>query len=52
MQAVSLIASELFGHENGAFTGALQQRQGRFELASAGTIFFWMKLENCRLILK
>jgi transcriptional regulator with GAF, ATPase, and Fis domain len=35
----SLIASELFGHERGAFTGALQQRQGRFELASGGTIF-------------
>jgi formate hydrogenlyase transcriptional activator len=35
----SLIASELFGHERGAFTGALQRRQGRFELADAGTIF-------------
>jgi PAS domain S-box-containing protein len=35
----SLIGSELFGHEKGAFTGALQQRQGRFELAHAGTIF-------------
>jgi formate hydrogenlyase transcriptional activator len=34
-----LIASELFGHEKGAFTGATQQRLGRFELASAGTIF-------------
>ena len=35
----SLIASELFGHEKGAFTGAPQRRQGRFELAHGGTIF-------------
>jgi formate hydrogenlyase transcriptional activator len=35
----SLIASELFGHERGAFTGATQRRVGRFELAEEGTIF-------------
>src|SRR5580658_2003607 len=35
----SLIASELFGHERGAFTGALQRRLGRFESADGGTIF-------------
>ena len=35
----SLIASELFGHEKGAFTGATQRRHGRFELADGGTIF-------------
>jgi len=35
----SLIASELFGHEKGAFTGAIQRRAGRFESADTGTIF-------------
>ena len=34
-----LIGSELFGHEKGAFTGASQQKQGRFELAHRGTLF-------------
>src|SRR5437660_725248 len=37
--APSLISSELFGHEKGAFTGAVQRRLGRFELADGGTIF-------------
>ena len=37
--APSLISSELFGHEKGAFTGAAQRRPGRFELADGGTIF-------------
>ena len=37
--APTLISSELFGHERGAFTGATQRRLGRFELADGGTIF-------------
>src|SRR5258708_12241369 len=35
----TLVATELFGHEKGAFTGATQRRLGRFELADGGTIF-------------
>ena len=35
----TLVESELFGHERGAFTGAVQQKKGRFELADRGTIF-------------
>ncbi len=35
----TLVESELFGHERGSFTGALQRKQGRFELAQGGTIF-------------
>ena len=37
--APSVLESELFGHEKGSFTGAMERRRGRFELADGGTLF-------------
>lgn len=42
----NLWESEMFGHEKGAFTGAMAMKKGRFELADKGT-FFWMKSLKC-----
>ncbi|MFH1489054.1 MAG: sigma 54-interacting transcriptional regulator [Pseudomonadota bacterium] len=47
----SLWQSEMFGHEKGAFTGALKTKMGRFELADKGT-FFLTKFPSCRSLFR
>ena len=44
----NLIESELFGHEKGAFTGAVEKRIGRFELADGATIFLDDSMDHCQ----